>query len=403
MIEKRQWILECLIGTGIAVSASFFLIDQGLAKPWTLEPRLTVSARYDDNILSVEDNTESDRVMTISPGLSLNYGGKRIRMGADYEAIIERFSDRSDLNNVGHAGSVAFTDGQLFGSKKTSFLFRDTFQFTPQLQGALSAPGLPPAGAGVGLPRNNTWLNTAVLGLTRLSTARLRERIEYINSLIRFEDPTLFDSTTHEGNLEAEYQLSPNNDLTGGYRLQYFNFVQEEADDGLDHIFFLELAHRYSPSVSLTVRLGPSYSIQSGTSFVTPVGLVRLSNLTEKLAINAEYSRDISTIAGISTQLVVVQTVSSDLFYSVTKELKVVLDASVSDSEAFIGEELKIIYWNVRAGLSYQILKWLFAEIRYNHIEQYAKGSNAGNDFVQNQYIIGLTGRFPWNFGGQIE
>jgi hypothetical protein len=86
-----------------------------------------------------------------------------------------------------------------------------------------------------------------------------------------------------------------------------------------------------------------------------------------------------------------------------SEKLNASLGAGLTDSDAVTGEELNIVYWSVRTGLSYQILKWLFVEIRYNHFGQQATGNSAGNDFNQNQYIVGLTGKFPWNFGGKIE
>src|SRR6185503_5823430 len=127
------------------------------------------------------------------------------------------------------------------------------------------------------------------------------------------------------------------------------------------------------------------------------VGMLRLSKAFEKLTIIAEYSREVTVIAGLTTQLVASQTVSVDLSYTVTKNLRAMLGAGFADNKAFTGDELKIISWNVRPGLSYQILKWLFAEIRYHHFEQRETGG-AGSDLRQNQYIFGLTGKFPWIF-----
>src|SRR5205823_2219797 len=158
----------------------------------------------------------TDAVTMIMPGLLLAYKESAIKLTAQYDAAVERYVHHPELNNVGHSGSAEIVNDRFLGSKKTSISFKNTFQFTPQVQGTVS--GLPVTGTGVGLPRNDTWINTAALSLTRLSTARLAERIEYLNTVVRFKLPSLIDSTTHEGDLELTYQIDPNNEFSGAYR-----------------------------------------------------------------------------------------------------------------------------------------------------------------------------------------
>jgi len=395
MVVKRRWILRWFIGFWLVMLLSFLIIDRGVAQQWQLTPTLTVSERYDDNIRLTEANPETDAVTTMNPGLSLAYKGKTIKLGAEYDAAIERFDRHPELNNVGHNASLDLELDQLFGSKTTSASLRNFFRFLPQLptdQGAVTVPGS--SVTGIGLPRSNVWANTAALTLTHLSSARLTERMEYLNTLTRFELPTLVDSTIHEGTIEAIYQLDPNNSIGSSYRLRYFDFVQQGTEDAIGHALMVGTTHQFSPSLSLTTRLGLSYSIQSGDRVITPIGMLHLSKSFEKIEIGGDYSRDISFTGGLSAQLVTTQTVTANLSYAVTQKTRAFLSMWLTDNRSITGEELKIVSWTVRPGLSYQILTWLSVEIRYHHFEQRGEGS-LGSDLNQNQYFFSLTGKIP--------
>jgi predicted porin len=411
MIRKRRRMLRWETVFWLVVPLNFLLIDRGMAQPWQLTPKLTISERYEDNVLMAEDNPETDTVTTVTPGLSLAFKEETIKVSAEYAAAVEQFARHSNLDNVGHTASFEFEKDRLFGSKTTSVSLRNTFQYLPQpltgLEGNQGAPTVPvPSAAGIGLPRNNTWTNTAALTLTHLYSARLTERIEYLNSITRFELPTLIDSNIHEGTAEAIYQLDPNSEVSGSYRFRYFDFVQNDVDDATSHALMVGVTHRFSPTLSITIKLGPSYAIQSEQHNLTPIGMVHLSKTAEKLEIIADYSRDVSDLTGLSAQLATTQTATAGLSYAVTQKARATLSAGLADNETITGEsrfrkrEQKIVSWTIRSGLSYQILTWLSAEVRYYHFEQREKGL-AGNNLSQDQYVLSLTGSIPWKFGGE--
>ena len=67
---------------------------------WQITPRLSIGTTYSDNIRLVPDDTESDAVFQVDPGISLRKKGGRLNLRLDYTAQSLFYNNNSDSNQV---------------------------------------------------------------------------------------------------------------------------------------------------------------------------------------------------------------------------------------------------------------------------------------------------------------
>jgi len=68
---------------------------------WHVEPSLKVASTYSDNI-DLEPNGQSDLVLEVSPGISVNRAGRRLSVNLDYSLQNLVYLDDSDLDESNH-------------------------------------------------------------------------------------------------------------------------------------------------------------------------------------------------------------------------------------------------------------------------------------------------------------
>jgi hypothetical protein len=87
-------------------------------------PFVSVKETYNDNIFAVANNTTSDWVNTITPGIKLVLPFRRHLLSAEYNAVINSYAKYSSENTTGHNARVLadFKLGSLFG-----LTFSDTY------------------------------------------------------------------------------------------------------------------------------------------------------------------------------------------------------------------------------------------------------------------------------------
>jgi|GEM_PF-939153 len=81
---------------------SCFLSSAILAEgEWHVGPSLKVASTYSDNI-DLDPNAESDLVLEVSPGISVNREGRRLSVNLDYNLQNLVYQDNSDLDTSNH-------------------------------------------------------------------------------------------------------------------------------------------------------------------------------------------------------------------------------------------------------------------------------------------------------------
>ena len=365
--------------------------DWSAARDWRLTPSLTVSERYDDNIRLVAAKRETDAVTSATPGLSLDYETRDLRLDAGYSLSFERYARHPDLNNFAHSATLDVGLKRLFGRETTSLSFSEAFLFSP------AASAFQEVGT-VQTPRGDAVTNTAQLTLTHQFTHRLTQQVVYRNELNLYKLPTLSDSAVHEGRLETMYWLDSTDSITGLYRVRYFDFLDSgAAQNALSHAFLARFKHLFGPTVSMTSFLGINLSAQPihpASWTQTLIGGVGFSKTEGRLEVTADYIRDVALVSGLSSELVTTQTVSALVAYGLTRDLRASVTGGLSDNQSLVGHQVQVTSWTAGGALGYQLLDWLSAEIRYIHFKQQTK-FEVGNNLRRNQYLFTLTALFP--------
>lgn len=115
MNAKKLWILFLVL----CVPAPAFSAGNLHIGMLQIHPFVSVQETYNDNIFAVPNNTTSDWITTITPGIKLALPTGRHLFTADYRAVIDRYSSNSSENTTDHYAN-AMADlkfGRLFGLK----------------------------------------------------------------------------------------------------------------------------------------------------------------------------------------------------------------------------------------------------------------------------------------------
>jgi len=72
------------------------------AGEWEIQPSLSLSESYTDNVELVEAGEEGDFITSITPGIAIRGVGRRLQMNADYLYSYNKYLDKSDFDAGNH-------------------------------------------------------------------------------------------------------------------------------------------------------------------------------------------------------------------------------------------------------------------------------------------------------------
>src|ERR1700686_1729737 len=98
MNVKRLWILLLVLCVP-APAFSAGNLHFGMLK---VHPFISVQETYNDNIFAVPNNTTSDWITTITPGIKMELPYGRNLFTADYRAVMDRYASNSSENTTDH-------------------------------------------------------------------------------------------------------------------------------------------------------------------------------------------------------------------------------------------------------------------------------------------------------------
>lgn len=63
-----------------------------------VNPKITISETYNDNIFLEKNNSDKDFITSITPGFDLNYGAKELKLNLDYSLYFKKYNKYSEKN-----------------------------------------------------------------------------------------------------------------------------------------------------------------------------------------------------------------------------------------------------------------------------------------------------------------
>jgi hypothetical protein len=401
---------------------------------WSLTPRLSVGAEYDDNIFLTETNEEDDFFTTISPGVTLEYETPTEFIDLDYEFRRSLYSDFSELDFSEHRGRVEarkdFGPRFSVGIRDILLLSEDPIELTGITE--FETPSIR-----VG-ERNRYTRNIVEPDVTFRFGENRSVRVGYRNRILRNDADDVADLDENAINALLSYRFNiragaevfyahfdrdydptvppePPRDNTedvirGRYTLYldprtsgFFQYQYRHIDFDRETPAFVDYdVHEPALGFSRDLRENVNLSAQAGYAVRDAdrgedeeafSGVANLSIRQDRLRLSL-YSE-----GGIDEDLTSAESLGLNEFWRVglngTYQLLERLWADgffYVERERFTDIRRRDTYYNARGRLRYQFLRWLFLSVGYQYNE---RDSNRPNEsYEDNRFFGRLTAQY---------
>ena len=207
-----------------------------------ITPRLSAGVEYTDNVRLTPDNTESDYITTVTPGITLEISGRPAGLTLDYDPFYVTYADGTYDDYWGHAANL---DGWWQAGRHTRLELTNAFLKT---EDPISDDDLT-----VRPSRNPYVRNTANIRLEQQFGAENIAAIAFEHSILENEDPTIDDSQRYVPSFELTYWLNFRwgVDLSAVYTRADYDVTAPDLPDDFDNRYAsLRLLHRFNRHVT---------------------------------------------------------------------------------------------------------------------------------------------------------
>lgn len=375
----------------------------------TLVPFITVSERYDSNVLS-STNKVHDYITNVSPGARWNFLNSYFDGSLMETMIAERYARNPGLSYIGTTGALNLgldnTVGRLI--RGWSLRVSDSFMYTPQ-QPAFVAPEagnqVPSSFVrGIQAYRANSLSNVGAITSTMPLASNTTFVTTYTHQILRFfgkSDPSLtgalFNVTNQTLSAGPQYRLSPNHSVGVTYQFQDMAFDSQGGSTtpgGITtHGGMLTWQGTLTRLITVDVAVGgavilPANSIQTtaraALQYTTPV-------ITSSLS----YSRGISPSYYLAGGALISDLVGLTVMYNASPSWYVLGSYNYQTSHLTDGPSLRFESHGPVGSINYRITPTIVATGQVSYY-QLSFGS-AGAQTVFNRELFTLSIRAEWN------
>lgn len=360
------------------MSISYAVMLQG----FQVEPSLTVTELYDDNVNLSSSPRNHDFITALTPMITLSHQGLKADVSFSYQANAQFYRERSELNTVKHIANIN-TGYKL--SQTVDLKLQDGFIYSPDATDI--------AATGIITTRTKQYNNSVLAGLSQKLSPRTSAAVEYNYVIQRYENPLFFNSTVHGVQLAMTHGFTPIDTIKFGVGFRYFDFV----NINIQRVYTVSIGdtHRFSETFSLDVSGGANL-YRDPNNHYTPSAFyaAALRKSWQHVSANLSYQRDLAASGGIATSVQVNESVVLGIQAALTEKLSTNLSGIYATNKLLSGSSIDLVSYSGTAGLDYEVLAWLKGQIRYTYFQQNSHGT-VGNDFRRNQAFVGLTATLP--------
>lgn len=376
---------------------------------WSLTPRIYVEEQYDDNIFLTETNRLDDYITTVSPGVNLHYSTPTDIIDLDYEFQRFFYSDFPELDFSGHRGRAVarkdFSPQFSAGIREIIIRSEDPIELT-------GVPMFERPSIRINMKQQYTR-NIVEPDMTFRFGEERSLQLKYRNNILRNKRDDIADQDqdainallafhfdVHNGiEIFAEhinqdyYSTTPpqpsrdfdGDEIRGRYTYYYdpitsafLEYRYYERDFDLDTAGFIDY-EVHDP------RLGFSWDLDETVSVTASAGYsFRKANskddekvLSGRLDFSGQYKRltaDVYGEAGFDEDFLSAEILGFYKFWRVgfngSYQLLERLDVQgfvYREKDRFVDLDREDRLWSIRAGLQYQLMKWLFLAFDYQY------------------------------------
>lgn len=380
-------------------------------------PRVSAGVEYTDNVRLAPDNTESDTITTVTPGITLDLSGRPAGLTLSYDPSYVNYADGTYEDYWRH---LATGSGWWQPVKGIRFTVADTFLKT---EDPISDDDLT-----VRRTRNPYTRNTATARMDHQFGDDNRAYLDGLYTYLENEDPGIEDSERFGGSAGVAYWFNVRwgLDLDG----EYYRGEYEESEDFSDLVGRLRLNHRFNPhftgyvgyaqtfhdydddsddyqiydgsigfdyAISKTMDWGMSvhYFVRdfddSKDQSETPVN-INLSKQFQRgsLSLDGEGGYNYTTTSAENLGYYIYYQGGLSADYTFTRRLSGDVNAlyAYRDYQDTLPEREDDVF-RAGCGLSFQLLKWL--SLRAGYLYRTVDSTDDVNDYAENRVSLLLT------------
>jgi hypothetical protein len=399
----------------VAISAGFasgldFIWSRPARGETLITPRISVSERYDSNVLfgGAAGNVGKleDFVTSISPGLTVRHNGRLLQVTLTAGATGEVYVNNPVLNYVGVSGGINLDMSALVAKviPRAGLRVSDSVLYTPQLPAFLTpeASGQTDFLRGIQTARFNTLTNAATVSATYALTQAVTLQASHSYQIIRFLNPVatpalgrLFDQETHSSTAGILVVATPKDSfgLNGLYtttrfpEAEGFSFDSYGANGTYSRV--LSQALRLSMFASALYVQPPFQSTQytGGASLTWTAGPQTTASIN--------YSRSVFASIAIQAVPLVSDMVTTSVSHRVTPKLTVTASANYAHNESIPAGTLEFNSYEGTVSLGYQLSRFVTANASYTYGNFQQEFLETRFDFQRHAVILGLSAAWP--------
>jgi polysaccharide biosynthesis protein VpsM len=201
---------------------------------------------FNDNIYLQQNDTESDVIFNLSPGVELAFGGGAAFNGTlTFREDFYRYLDNSEQNT---SRSNAFLDASYSGARTSGSVYASLEQMTQNSRDI--------RGAGILVDRT---VYRAGVDSEYAYSQKTSLGLGFAYYRTDFKTPGFRDSVSWSIPLDVYYRYSPKMDWSVGYRYRNTEIRSGGGSDARDHFFNVGARGQFSPKLTGNVRVGVDY------------------------------------------------------------------------------------------------------------------------------------------------
>jgi hypothetical protein len=392
-------LVAAILGAFIGVSVSAPLpVWAGLR----ITPSISLSERYDSNVLFSSSGGNEDLVTFVSPAVSARYTGRPLDATLNGSLSIGSYAKNSNFNYAAATGTLNVDLTQLVGriDKRARLQISDNIFYTPELPAFVSATaGFNPFATGIQPQRVRSFSNIASASGGFAVTPRVDLSAGYGYSYLDFgstvgapAQAALFRTTQHTFNAGPAIKVTPTDTVTLQYRYQKVDYGKEVAGFQTQG-GTAGLTHTFSPKVTGTVSVGATKITPSNR--IAPLINLSVSWAERNTTTTLSYIRSVSPSFLVAASALESNLVALSVFQGLTPSLSAVVDVNYAhNTSATPGTDLLFESYGTNLTLNYSITRSFSVTFTYSHSD-FRQGSS-DLPFTFDRDVVGLSFNASW-------
>lgn len=398
---RRRQTAILSAGLGILLTAIPALADLQFV------PSLTISERYDSNVLFTSNRNNEDFVTSVTPALTANYRGRLLEATLSGGGSYSSYAKHSDFNYASATGALSVNLTPLVGrlDRRARLQVSQSVFYTPELPTFLApnSTSSSPFAIGIQPQRARTFQYTSAVSGGYALTRRVDLAAGYSYSFLNFgstvavpAQQALFRTTSQSANAGPGIKLTTVDTLSVQYVYTKADFNGGAVPGFHTQGGILGLTHSFSPQ--LTASIAGGATVISPSNRVAPLATFTVSWKEKNTTTTFSFSRSVSPSFLIAATALESNVAVLAVTHQLTGRLSATADVNYarSTSAASVtattpGSDLLFESYGTNLILSYSFRRWLAGSFTYSHFRAKQGLSNSTSTFDRDVVMLALT------------